>query len=625
MCGIAGFFGNDFWKNTIIKMNDRMIHRGPNAQEYWHSDDDEMTFGHVRLSILDLSDAGRQPMHSHDDRYVLVFNGEVYNNKDLKNRLINEKKCIDFRGHSDTEILLEYISAYGLKTALQDSVGMFAIALFDKDTKEVFLARDRMGEKPLYYGFVNGRFCFASDIGSISVVFRNELTIDKSALSLYFTYGYIPAPYSIYNEIGKLQAGCIARVSRPYSKAGVHIEKYWDVTEVAKRGSENPFQGSFDEAVNELDNLLHKSIERQMVADVPVGAFLSGGIDSSAVVSVMQDVSSQKVKTFSIGFDDDVYNEACFAKDTAKHLGTDHTECYISPSDAKNVIPQLSYIYSEPFADSSQIPTFLVSKLAREQVTVSLSGDGGDELFCGYNSYFTVPQLYRKLNTVPLGIRRVMAGMTGCFPDTGEKTIEGVRKLLSSDSVEDFYARIGNGNWAKELTYVTEFPPYAYNQYSKGYVEESEEKNLMLMDLLMYHTDDILVKVDRAAMAVSLESRIPLLDRDIIEFAWSLPTEYNKNGQIGKNVLRNVLYKYVPKEMMERPKKGFAVPIDHWLRFSELKEWAEDLLNEDKIRMEGILNPKVVTRTWKHFLKTGDGVTKVWYMLMFEEWVKGNY
>ena len=621
MCGIAGFFGNESWEKRIKDMNSRMVHRGPDAQEYWHDDNGELTFGHVRLSILDLSEAGRQPMISHDQRYVMVFNGEIYNHFELKDRMIRENTCIKFRGHSDTEILLEYISIYGFKQALLDSVGMFAIALYDRDTREILLARDRMGEKPLYYGTVEGRFCFASDIGSISNISKDKLTLDRDALTLYFSYGYIPAPYSVYREIKKLHPGCLARIKYPYTNDCLLEEYYWDIRKIALEGVNSPFDGNFRDAVDELDGLLHKSVKRQMVADVPVGAFLSGGIDSSAVVSVMQDLSTNPVKTFTIGFNEGEYNEACFSKEIANHLGTDHTEWYITPQDALGVIPTIPFYYGEPFADSSQIPTCLVSRLAKRKVTVSLSGDGGDELFCGYNTYFFIPKLYNRVSKVPYAIRNVFAKAGVGIPDTGIKIFDSGKRLLNVESAEDLYAKSGNDYWARKLMSASTMPQYYYNQYESGFLVDSSEHNLMLMDMLMYHPDDILTKVDRAAMAVSLETRIPLLDKDIIEFAWSLPVSFNKNQTNGKQVLREVLYKYIPREMMDRPKTGFSVPVSKWLRGSELREWAEDMLSEERIKREGILNPSVVSQTWNRFLKTGEGETKVWYLLMFEEWL----
>ncbi len=622
MCGIAGFLGNVNWKNKIEMMNRRMLHRGPNAQEYWHDDEHEITFGHVRLSVLDLSEAGSQPMISHDDEHVLVFNGEIYNHRDLKERLISEKRCTSFRGHSDTETLLEYICQYGLQNALADSTGMFALALYDKITGKIYLARDRIGEKPLYYGFVKGKFCFGSDVGAIAAAYRKDLNIDRDALELYLSYGYIPAPYSIYREIKKLSPGAYATLSFPYTEDKISITPYWDIMDVAKRATTNPFKGGFADAVIQLEDLMRRSIERQMEADVSVGAFLSGGIDSSAVVSIMQNISPNSVETFTIGFEENNYDEAIYARKVANYLGTKHNEWYIEPKDALDIIPKLSYIYSEPFADSSQIATCLVSSLARKKVTVSLSGDGGDELFCGYNSYFALPKLYQTLSLVPQGLRKLSGELLKRAPLSNNARIEVAKKFLDSSSVEDLYMKAsGDMTWAQKLLKTGETPAFAYNKYPSGFINESKEQNIMLMDAQMYLPDDILVKVDRAAMSVSLESRIPLLDKDIIEFAWSLPLALNKDNAVGKRVLRNLLYKYVPKEMMDRPKKGFSVPVSKWIRESILNEWANDTLNEDRIRVEGVLNPKTVSQTWKHFIKSGVGEEKIWRLLMFEEWM----
>ena len=395
----------EHWEENIKNMNQRMFHRGPNASGIWSREDKKVVFGHQRLSIVDLSPNGAQPMESHSGRYVMVFNGEIYNHKDIARKLLEEKKVTAFRGTSDTEVLLEAMEVYGVTEAIRMCTGMFAIALYDKEEKEIYLLRDRVGEKPLYYGFVQGSFVFASDLGSIRALkeFNNEIFSD--ILDVYFVHGYIPAPYSIYKDIYKLEAGTMLTIKEPFQKPV--ITPFWSMKEVAKRGQQHLFTGSREEAADELERLLKKSIAGQMVADVPVGAFLSAGIDSSTIVALMQSLSSNKVKSFTIGMEDAAYNEAVIAKEIAKHLGTEHTEMYITEQDAKEVIPQLSHMFSEPFADSSQIPTYLVSKMTREHVTVSLSGDGGDELFCGYNSYESILGLWNRMKKVPYPIRKV--------------------------------------------------------------------------------------------------------------------------------------------------------------------------------------------------------------------------
>ena len=399
MCGIAGFCNSPKnWKENIEKMNQRMYHRGPDAGGIWADDTANVVLGHRRLSIVDLSETGMQPMHSASGRYVCVFNGEIYNYRRLRDKLLKEKKITAFRGTSDTEVLLEAIEAYGVTETIKHCKGMFAIALFDKKTRRLTLIRDRIGEKPLYYGFVHGHFVFASDIGSIRVLDGFDNAIDTKVLQLYFIHGYIPAPYSIYQNIYKLDAGCMLELDPPYKEP--KITTYWSVREVAKYGQAHLFQGNRQEAADELERLLKASIKEQMVADVPVGAFLSAGIDSSTIVALMQAQSSRKVQSFTIGMEDPAYNEATYAKEIAQHLGTEHTELYITAKDAKAVIPKLSWIFGEPFADSSQIPTYLVSKMTKQHVTVSLSGDGGDELFCGYGSYASINRIWRNTKTL---------------------------------------------------------------------------------------------------------------------------------------------------------------------------------------------------------------------------------
>lgn len=406
MCGISGIFNRQkTWQEDINKMNKRMIHRGPDAQNYWTDEDHDVVLGHVRLSIVDLSDTGNQPMISHDGRYVMVLNGEIYNYVDMRKKLIAEGKVKKFRGRSDTEVLLEYVTAYGFEKALTESIGMFAVGVYDRKERKIYLGRDRIGEKPLYYGFIDDEFVFSSDLGCIYEIAKKNLQIDFDALSLYFKFGYIPAPYSIYRGIKKIEAGSIFEMAYPYKKGKTY--KYWDVMKAAKYGEEHLFTGTEKEAVDKLEELLKQSIKRQMVADVPVGAFLSGGIDSTTVVAIMQSLATDKIKTFSIGFEKGDYNEAGFAKESAEYIGTDHTELYVTSKDVVDLIPMMPHIYSEPFADSSQLPTYLVSKLAKEKVTVSLSGDGGDELFCGYNSYDMLAKIWKKIGWIPLPIRNI--------------------------------------------------------------------------------------------------------------------------------------------------------------------------------------------------------------------------
>lgn len=621
MCGIAGFCNHpNNWKENIEKMNERMYHRGPNAGGYWATDDGNVVFGHRRLSIVDLSANGAQPMHSASGRYVCAFNGEIYNYKTIRDKLLKEKKVTAFRGTSDTEVLLEAFEAYGVKETIKMCKGMFAIALLDKQTGKITLIRDRIGEKPLYYGFVNGNFVFASDLGSISVLddFHNE--IDTRTLQIYFIHGYIPAPYSIYKDIYKLDAGCMLEIEAPYKEP--KISTYWSVREAAKYGQANQFKGTREEAADELERLLKESIKDQMVADVPVGAFLSAGIDSSTIVALMQAQSSQKVRTFTIGMEDPKYNEAAYAKEIANHLGTDHTELYITEKDAKEVIPKLAWMFSEPFADSSQIPTYLVSKMTREHVTVSLSGDGGDELFCGYMSYPSIDRIWGKMHSVPYGIRNLCSKLVLACPfGKNNQLLQTKAYLLGAKSQEHLY-ELSNAQepLCKQIALDKNAYPYKHNNRPYGDLTDTRN-SIMLMDMEVYHPDDILVKVDRAGMAVSLENRVPMLDKDVVEFAWTIPMDYKREGEVGKLVLKDVLYRYVPKEMMDRPKKGFSIPIMKWLKEPELREWAEALIDRNLLKKQGYLDPDVVWYIWDDFIKNDNWRTQIWYILMFQSWL----
>lgn len=624
MCGIAGFFNSpENWKDNIIQMNNRMVHRGPDSQKYWSNSDHSAVLGHVRLSILDLSEEGSQPMISHDGRYIMVLNGEIYNYKDLERKLFSEGKVQSFRGHSDTEVLLEYVAAYGFEAALAASIGMFAVGVYDNWEGRFFLGRDRVGEKPLYYGFVGKSFVFASEIGCIYEFAQRKLEIDRDALMLFFLHDYIPAPYTIYKGICKMEAGSILEIAEPYVE--IKTYKYWNIMEVAQAGLTHQFKGTEEEATDELERLLKQSIKRQMVADVPVGAFLSGGIDSSAVVALMQSLSEQKVKTFSIGFKENEYNEAQYAKNTAQYLETDHTELYVTSKDVTYIIPKMAYIYGEPFADTSQLPTYLVSKLAKSAVTVSLSGDAGDELFCGYNSYAVIQKIWNYIKFIPMPLRKMGSAIldNSLIKNQKAKLIE---TYLDAEGVEDIYVRYTNQyRRFSDLVLDGKIPKYKYSEYPFGFLKGGADiENIMLMDMLVYHPDDILVKVDRSAMAVSLESRVPFLDKDVVEFAFSLPHKYKADRETGKKVLRNVLYRYVPREMMERPKKGFGIPVHQWIRNGQLMEWAQDLLNDSSIQRQGILDYQRVRSMWEEFKKSGENGTIIWRLLMFQEWMEQN-
>lgn len=623
MCGIAGFcnFNGDKKKN-IEKMKERMYHRGPDAGGSFFSEDGQVTLGHRRLSIVDLSENGAQPMTSHSGRYVISYNGEIYNYKKIAKKLLDEGKVKEFRGTSDTEVLLEAFESYGVKEAISLCKGMFAIALYDKKEQMLYLLRDRIGEKPLYYGQVNNSFVFASDIGCIAALDGFCNPINTAVLDLYFIHGYIPAPYSIYEGIYKLEAGNILKIKLPFNNLdSAEIEPYWSIKEVARKGQSHLFTGTEKEAADELERLLKESISEQMVADVPVGAFLSAGIDSSTVVALMQSLHQGRVKSFTIGMEEKDYNEAVYAKEIAKHLGTEHTELYITEADAKAVIPNLAHMFGEPFADSSQIPTYLVSKMTREHVTVSLSGDGGDELFCGYTSYSSVERIWNKMKGYPYFVRKPCSELVIHSP-LAKKPIYRIKgKLLGAKGPSDLYiCSYETDPLTKKISLDNRGCSYKYSEYDPKYLKETNH-NIMLMDMLMYHPDDILVKVDRTAMAVSLETRVPMLDKDVVEFAWTLPIDYEREGLTGKKVLRDVLYRYVPKEMMERPKKGFSIPIEKWLREPQLREWAESLIDRKTLKQQGILNPDVVWKIWSDFTDRGEWRIQIWYILMFQEWL----
>ena len=635
MCGIAGFCNwGEGWKRNIERMNEKMYHRGPDASGIWASDDHTVVLGHRRLSVVDLSPSGAQPMESHNGRYVIAYNGEVYNYQAIRDRLLAENKVTAFRGTSDTEVLLEAFSAYGAEETLKMIKGMFAIAVYDKEEQSLLLARDRVGEKPLYYGFAEGnRFVFASDLNSIAALEGFNNPINVAVLENYFRYGYIAAPYSIYENICKLQPGKCLEIKSPFNN--YEIKTYWSMQEAAVYGQQHLFMGSEEEAAEELERLLKESIRGQMVADVPVGAFLSAGIDSSTIVSLMQSLSAGKVRSFTIGMWDREFNEARIAGEIAKHLGTEHTELYITEDNARNVIPQLAEMFGEPYADSSQIPTYLVSKMTREHVTVSLSGDGGDELFCGYNTYKSIERIWNKTRKIPYVIRKPAGGMLNIVnaDRLGASAVKA--RLLGAKGIEDMYLRseIGEGFEVVKRDSVGEKTNQRnakasmqecltiMDTYPAGLLAEPL-RNLMLMDLLMYHPDDILNKVDRCAMAVSLETRVPMLDKDVVEFAWTLPLSYCRRDGVTKKVLRDILYRYVPRELMERPKKGFSIPLHKWLKEPALRKWAEELIDRRALDRQGLLNTDVVWRLWKDYIDRDIWRAQIWYVLMFQEWMR---
>lgn len=643
MCGLVGFLGEALSPLDLLNnMTNAIVHRGPDDQGVWFDNAVGIGLSHARLSILDLSPAGHQPMHSAFDRYVLVFNGEIYNHHLLRDELeaLSSRK---WRGYSDTETLLAAIEQWGLEATLKKTKGMFAIALWDKQTETLYLARDRMGEKPLYYGWLNGVFVFASELKAIKALPDFNIPINRNALALYLRYSCIPAPFSIYENLFKLEPGTIISTRRGENK--IRKSVYWSTLEVLKKGAQDPFTGTADEAVTQLEAVLQNAVALQMDADVPLGAFLSGGIDSSTIVALMQSQSSQNVRTFSIGFDNKAYNEAEHARAVASHLGSEHFDMYVSGQDALDVIPKLPHIYDEPFADSSQIPTFLVSQIAKQKVTVSLSGDAGDELFGGYDRYQLANRAWAKVNRIPRPIRNAFSSAAKSLPAGfwkgffspldavkskpgkpvfyGDKFLKAC-DLLNFESRSDFYHKgfmshnLDSHSWVLGSSAInSSFDTADFSQ--AAYLEE-----MMALDMLHYLPNDILTKVDRAAMAMSLETRVPLLDPSVIQFAASLPLGYKVRDGVGKWVLRQVLYKHVPKELIERPKMGFGVPLAEWLR-GPLKDWAEALLDEKRLYDEGFFNVTLVRQKWlEHSSGLRNWHVQLWDILMFQAWLEEN-
>jgi len=638
MCGIAGFLGKvSSTIERLTAMSKSIVHRGPDDLGIWFDESVCVGLAHARLSIQDLSPARHQPMHSVSDRYVMVFNGEIYNHLNLRDEL-NDVMLINWRGHSDTETLLAGFEAWGIDHTIEKCVGMFAIAVWDKEDEQLILIRDRFGEKPLYYGWQNNTFMFASELKALKVHPEFVGKINRQALSHYFRLNYIPTPLSIYEDIFKLEPGVVAT----FSKDGELSSKksFWNAEDIAVA---NEFSDlTVDEAVNRLEFLIKQSIQDQKLSDVPLGAFLSGGIDSSTVVGVLQSISDRPVKTFTIGFNQAEFNEATEAEAVAKHLGTDHKELIVSVEDALAVINQLPLIYDEPFADASQIPTFLVSKLAKEEVTVCLSGDGGDELFCGYNRYHYTDKVWTKLKKVPFLIRNAISstllfvspsrwdkfsklvGLQKRLPNLGNKIQKGAQALKARD-FEDLYARVVS-NWSKDECLVKgigyESAPLLSEAATISQLNDLEK--MMLWDKQSYLMDDVLVKTDRATMACSLEGRVPLLDYRIADFASGLPMEFKYREGKGKWILREVLYRYVPRELIERPKKGFSLPIAEWLRGS-LKEWANSLLDSERIDAEGFLESTLIQAKWQeHLSGKRDWSSQLWSVLMFQLWLEQN-
>lgn len=644
MCGFTGFWQQPDWtkerlQKTVQTMSERLQHRGPDGQGHWTDEQLGFALGHRRLAIQDLSPAGHQPMVSTSGRFVIAYNGEVYNAPELRKKLDQKGNVASWRGHSDTETLLACIETWGLEAAVLEFIGMFAFTLWDRKKQCLYLVRDRLGIKPLYYGWQNGAFLFGSELKALKVhpYFVGEL--HRDALALFFRHNTIPAPYSIYQGIHKLLPGTILTLNRFNGEPT--CSTYWDAWKVAETGSRQLFAGSYAEAVTALEGLLLDAVSKRMIADVPLGAFLSGGIDSSTVVALMQAQSSNPIRSFSIAFSEDQYNEAPHAAAVARHLGTDHTELMVTPQQTLEVIPRLPTIYDEPFADSSQIPTFLVSELTRQHVTVALSGDGGDELFCGYNRYLWAAPLWKKLGRLPkivrsglsVGLKSVSMESWHQIYRLGKPAIPArwqmqapgrnahrLAEILQLPHERALYqGMVSHWELPDQLVLGSSEPVSRLTQQTQPNTNSFTEW-MMAQDLVTYLPDDILTKVDRASMAVALEARVPLLDHRIAEFAWKLPLHWKLQNQTGKRILRDVLDRYVPAELMERPKMGFGVPLEHWLR-DKLRDWAEDLLDEKRIREQGILDPVLIQQKWQeHLSGKTSWAYHLWDVLMWQAW-----
>jgi asparagine synthase (glutamine-hydrolysing) len=649
MCGIAGFLGGpqasrgDETLRVLRAMGDAISRRGPDSDGYWQEPGDGVAFAHRRLAIVDLSVEGAQPMRSASGRFMLCYNGEIYNHAELRARLSSP-----WRGTSDTETLLAGFETWGIRATLEACIGMFAIAVWDFRARRLVLARDRFGEKPLYYGWQRAQpsspatFMFASELSPLLAHPEFAAKVSRDALRSYVRLNYIGGDRSIYEGIFKLPAGCMLTLS-PGETAG-RLESYWYAPEVARRCHEQPFTGNAQEATDELERRLTDSVSLQLVADVPVGAFLSGGIDSSTVVALMQKVARGPVRTFTIGFRESRLDEAAHARAVAAHLGTDHTELYVTADDALRLIPELASIYSEPFADSSQVPTHLLSRLTRQHVTVALSGDCGDELFCGYNRYLQSVDAWRRARPFPLPLRRAVAATLLAVPASvyesvasrlvrdpspnsrlarlAEKVQKLARLLTCRDGDELYLSTISHWERPEEIVIGGEEPaPLTMSRVPELAGMDLVEQ-MMVIDVLTYMNDDVLAKVDRAAMATSLETRVPMLDQRVAEFAWRLPLDMKLRDGQSKWLLRQVLYRHVPRALVERPKSGFAVPIDEWLR-GPLRDWAENLLDARRIENQGFLRAAPIRRLWQeHLGGKRNWYSQLWNVLMFQAWLE---
>lgn len=660
MCGVAGFFAiqssmaTERMKGILEPMISTLQHRGPDGTGVWIDADAGIALGHRRLAIVDLSPNGSQPMRSSSGRYCITYNGEIYNFRQLRGEL--ERLGCSFRGHSDTEVMLAAIDTWGVEPAVERFIGMFAFALWDRQERGLWLVRDRLGEKPLYYCWLGQTLVFASELKALLAHPEWCGEIDRDALALQMRYGYIPAPYSIYKGVYKLPPARILSISsnlhdvqRKFSphlsssnQFAIYPRSYWSLKSLAENTlNDSPVESESD-AIKELDYLLRSAIRGQMVADVPVGAFLSGGIDSSTVVALMQAESSLPVKTFTIGFTEKAYDEARHASEIARYLGTDHTELYVTGKEALETIPNLPSYYDEPFSDPSQIPTFLVSKMARSHVTVCLSGDGGDELFAGYTRYLWTKSIWDKVGWLPTCAKQVLASaissvsterwdsfyniLEPLLPISAQQRQPGdklhkLSDMLRQDNITEMYRDLMS-YWKEPTSLVIDSNELPTAISASNWLANCPDiiHQMLYWDLELYLPNDNLVKVDRASMAVSLETRLPLLDHRVAEFAWRVPLSMKVRKSQGKWLVRQLLGQYVPARLFERPKTGFSVPIGEWLR-GPLRDWAEDLLSPDKLSEEGFFEPAVVRQTWlEHLSRKRNLQACLWAVLMFQAW-----
>lgn len=645
MCGFAGFLGYRFdiaMLSSVIasRMASAINHRGPDDSGVWIDESCEIALSHRRLSILDVSSAGHQPMLSPTERYVIAFNGEIYNHLALRHRL-ESVGYSNWRGHSDTETLLAAFDVWGIEETLRSCVGMFAFALWDRKTKCITLARDRIGEKPLYYGWQSGVFLFGSELKALKAHPAFVGAINRDAISLFLRHNYIPSPHTIYQGVNKLMPGCFLQLTADGKEK---LQAYWTANDSVLVGKRQQFSGDENDACIEAERLINLAVEGQMIADVPIGAFLSGGIDSSLVVSIMQKQSAQPVKTFTIGFNEKGYNEAFHARAVAKHLGTEHTELYVTPEEAQELIPRLPIIYDEPFSDPSQIPNFIVSELASKSVKVALSGDGGDELFAGYSRYSRISKIWNRLEKIPRFMKKGSSNfINSIFVNALTQSFSPLCDSLNgricgfSEKIDKLSGILGTDD---EVEFYRYFISHCQNpdeiilggSEPKTYLDKNEmvksargiQEKMMMLDMLTYLPDDILVKVDRAGMAVSLETRIPFLDQRIIEFSWSLPDSMKMREGQGKWILREILFKHVPKELVDRPKMGFSVPIGEWLR-GPLRQWAEELIDESRLNREGIFKSGPIRKKWtEHLSGKCNWEYHLWDVLIFQAWLEAQ-